>query len=91
MVNLITSQEWLVWRLYEDSEEIDTFHGDFMVKLAWRLCGVFIGGNMVNPITSQEWLVWRLYGDSEESDTFHGDFMVKLVWTLSGVFMEKTW
>ena len=42
MVNLITSQEWLVWRLYGDSEESDTFHGDFMVKLVWRLSGVLM-------------------------------------------------
>ena len=38
MVNQITSQEWLVWRLYGDREEIDTFHGDVIVKL----CGVFM-------------------------------------------------
>ena len=31
MVNQITSQEWLVWRLYGDSVESDAFYLDFMV------------------------------------------------------------
>ena len=36
MVNPIASQEWLVWTLYGDSEESDTFHRDFVVKLACK-------------------------------------------------------
>ena len=74
--------------------ESDTFYGDFIEKLVWRLSldsmesdtfyGYFIGK-----------LVWRLSRDSMESDTFYGDFMVKFVWTLSGywiydVFFIKT-
>ena len=34
--------EWLVWRLYGDSVESDTFFRDFMVKLVWKLSGVFM-------------------------------------------------
>ena len=38
MVNLITR---MVCMEYEgDSVESDTFYGDFMVKLAWKLSGV---------------------------------------------------
>ena len=42
MVNLITrmiSME-IVWR--QCGQESDTFYGDFMVKLIWRLSGAFI-------------------------------------------------
>ena len=29
-----------MWRLCGDSMESDTFYGDFVVKLIWRLSGV---------------------------------------------------
>ena len=32
----------IVWRLYGDSMGNDTFHGDFMIKLIWRLSGTLI-------------------------------------------------
>ena len=32
----------VVWRMYGDSVESDTFHGDFMVKFVWILSGVFL-------------------------------------------------
>ena len=35
--------EWLVWRFHGDSVESDTFYGNFMVTLGWRLSGAFIG------------------------------------------------
>ena len=31
-----------VWRQCGDSVESDAFYGDFMVKLVWRLSGVFM-------------------------------------------------
>ena len=40
MVNPITKM--LVWRLYGDGVESDTFYGDFMIKLVWKLSGVFM-------------------------------------------------
>ena len=58
-----------------ESVESDTFYGDFMVKLVWRLSGIFTGTTW--SIKLPEWLVWRLYGDNVESDTFCEDFMVK--------------
>ena len=44
MVNLITRmvRMGILWRLYGDSVESDTFYEDFMVKLVWRLCWVFM-------------------------------------------------
>ena len=44
MLNLITRMDSMEteWRLYGDSVESDTFYGDFMVKLLWRLSGNLI-------------------------------------------------
>ena len=63
MVNPITSQEWLVWRLYGDSEKSDTFHGDFIIKLArkfvWGFHGEIHGkSNYWSRMVSVE-TVWR--------------------------------
>ena len=41
MVNLITRME-IVWSLYGDSVDSDTFYVDFMVKLVWRFSGIFM-------------------------------------------------
>ena len=40
MVNLITRM--VIGRLYGDNVESDTFYGDFMVKLVWRLSGIIM-------------------------------------------------
>ena len=58
-----------------------------MVKLVWRLSGVFMEETW--QIKLPEWFVWILYGDSVESDAFDGDFMAKSFWRLSGENMAK--
>ena len=40
MANLIIKS--LVRRLFEDIVKSDTFYGDFIVKLVWRLSGIFM-------------------------------------------------
>ena len=40
MVTLITKM--VCWRLSGDNVESDTFYEDFMVKLVWKLSGVFL-------------------------------------------------
>ena len=41
MINLII-RIWLVWRLCGDGVKSDTFYGDLMVKLDWKLSEVFM-------------------------------------------------
>ena len=38
----IKLSEWLVSRLYGNGVETDTFYGDLMVKLVWRLSEIFM-------------------------------------------------
>ena len=36
-ISLIKLPEWLVWRLYGESVKSNTFYGDFVAKLVWRI------------------------------------------------------
>ena len=85
MVNLITRN------YYGKSVESDNFHGDFMVKLVWRLSLVFMERALVYNLE----IVFGFYG--ENIGTQSGDCLWFLwrkhwytIWRLSLVFMEKT-
>ena len=80
----------IVWRLYGDSVETDTFYGDFMVKLLWRLSEVFHGENMVSQITRQSTYYLHNFYILRKQNSFP-EIIQKLLVTTHSIYLSQSY